>query len=232
MPQTSILSMGSSYGTTGYLGLPIVISAYGESAALPAAIATILHNIPAIMAVIITYDIFSTQQSGSKLSIIQSLVKALKTTLTNPLMVSVIAGLVFVCFNIPVPKFLQTLAGFLGSAAGPTALFALGIGLSRLKVREHINGETLKLVTPMLCLKLGVQPLVTFICAYHLFGIKQVNDIWLIVAIVMAAQPIGAGVYVFASNYGFKQEVISLSIIISLLIALITIPIVLQLLSV
>ncbi|WP_275357169.1 AEC family transporter [Xenorhabdus bovienii] len=59
LPQSSILSMGACYGTTGYMGVPILISVYGESAALPAAIATILHNIPAIMAVIITYDIFS-----------------------------------------------------------------------------------------------------------------------------------------------------------------------------
>ncbi|SIP73783.1 hypothetical protein XIS1_460098 [Xenorhabdus innexi] len=45
----------------------------------------------------------------------------------------------------------------------------------------------------------------------------------------MAAQPIGAGVYVFANKYGFKQEIISFSIIISLLIALVTIPTILQL---
>ncbi|MDC9614715.1 AEC family transporter [Xenorhabdus khoisanae] len=229
LPQSSILSMGACYGTTGYMGVPILISVYGESAALPAAIATILHNIPAIMAVIITYDIFSVRQSGSKISISQSLVGALKTTLSNPLTLSVVAGLIFVCFGIPVPKFLQSFAEFLGNAAGPTALFALGLGLSRLKVKEHINSGALKLAVPMLCLKLGIQPLITFICAYYLFGLQQADNIWLIAAIVMAAQPIGAGVYVFANKYGFKQEVISLSIIISLLIALVTIPTILQL---
>ncbi|WP_275359716.1 hypothetical protein [Xenorhabdus bovienii] len=85
---------------------------------------------------------------------------------------------------------------------------------------------------PMLCLKLGIQPLITFICAYYLFGMQQTDNIWLIAAIVMAAQPIGAGVYVFSNKYGFKQEVISLSIIISLLIALVTIPTILHLLPI
>ncbi|KMJ46182.1 transporter [Xenorhabdus khoisanae] len=230
LPQSSILSMGACYGTTGYMGVPILIAVYGESAALPAAIATILHNIPAIMAVIITYDIFSTRQSSGRISINQSFVRALKTTLSNPLTISVISGLIFVCFGIPVPIFLQTFAEFLGNAAGPTALFALGLGLSRLKVKEHINGEALKLAIPMLLLKLGIQPLITFICAYYLFGMQQANNIWLITAIVMAAQPIGAGVYVFANKYGFKQEIISFSIIISLLIALVTIPTILELL--
>ncbi|MDC9582270.1 AEC family transporter [Xenorhabdus sp. PR6a] len=231
LPQSSILSMGACYGTTGYMGIPILISVYGEPAALPAAIATILHNIPAIMAVIITYDVFSVRQSDSKISINQSLIKASRAILTNPLTVSVMAGLVFVCFHIPVPRSLQSFASFLGNAAGPTALFALGLGLSRLKVKEHINGEALKLAVPMLLLKLGIQPLVTFICAYYLFGMQQIDNVWLITAIIMAAQPIGAGVYVFANKYGFKQETISLSIIISLVIALVTIPIVLQLLS-
>ncbi|PHM44586.1 putative transporter YfdV [Xenorhabdus mauleonii] len=227
LPQSSILSMGACYGTTGYMGVPILISVYGESAALPAAIATILHNIPAIIAVIITYDVFSSRQSGSKISIRQSFTGALKTTLSNPLTISVIAGLVFVCFSIPVPQFLQSFAQLLGNAAGPTALFALGLGLSRLKVTEHINSQTLKLVIPMLCLKIVIQPLITFICAYYLFGMQK-TDIWMIVAIIMAAQPIGAGVYVFANKYGFKQEAISLSIIISLLIALVTLPMTLQ----
>ncbi|WP_338884114.1 AEC family transporter [Xenorhabdus sp. TH1] len=231
LPQSSLLGMGACYGTTGYMGVPILISVYGESAALPAAIATILHNIPAIIAVIITYDVLSTRQSGSNISISRSLVRSLKVTLSNPLTISVIAGLIFVYFEIPVPKFLQSLAAFLGNAAGPTALFALGLGLSRLKVKDHINAEALKLVVPMLLLKLGIQPLVTFICAYYLFGMQQADNIWLIAAIIMAAQPIGAGVYVFANKYGFKQETISLSIIISLFIALVTIPIVLQLLS-
>ncbi|MDC9603749.1 AEC family transporter [Xenorhabdus griffiniae] len=231
LPQSSLLGMGACYGTTGYMGVPILISVYGESAALPAAIATILHNIPAIIAVIITYDVLSTCQSGSNISISRSLVRSLKVTLSNPLTISVIAGLIFVYFEIPVPKFLQSLAAFLGNAAGPTALFALGLGLSRLKVKEHINAEALKLIVPMLLLKLGIQPLVTFICAYYLFGMQQADNIWLIAAIIMAAQPIGAGVYVFANKYGFKQETISLSIIISLFIALVTIPIVLQLLS-
>ncbi|MEQ2027402.1 AEC family transporter [Xenorhabdus szentirmaii] len=229
LPQSSILSMGACFGTTGYMGVPILISVYGESAALPAAVATILHNVPAIMAVIITYDIFSMRQTSGKISVSQSLAKALKTTMTNPLTVSVMVGLLFVGLGIPVPEFLQSFAGFLGSAAGPTALFALGLGLSRLKVTEHIHGETLKLVIPMLLLKLGIQPLVTFIAAYYLFGMQQWDNIWLIVAIVMAAQPIGAGVYVFANQYGFKQEVISLSIIASLIIALVTMPIILPL---
>ncbi|CNK58842.1 auxin efflux carrier (AEC) family transporter [Yersinia enterocolitica] len=227
LPQSSLLSMGACYGTTGYMGVPILISVYGEQAALPAAIATILHNIPAIMAVIISWDLFSNRSAGNSVSLIHSLGKAVKATLTNPLTLSVLAGLLFVLLKINVPTVIASFARFLGNAAGPTALFALGLGLSRLSIKEHFNRVSFKIVLPMIALKLALQPAITFLVAYYLFDMSS-GGIWLATAIVMSAQPIGAGVYVFAKKYEFKQEVISLAIVISLLMALVTIPLILQ----
>lgn len=232
LPQSSILSMGACYGTTGYMGVPILISVYGQEAALPAAIATILHNIPAIMAVIISWDIFAARGNNVNISAVSSVGKAFKTTFSNPLTVSVLAGLVFVLFGIRMPAFLESFASFLGNAAGPTALFALGLGLSRLNIKDHVTDEAVKTVAPMIFLKIILQPTITFLTAVYLFGMGEGNSIWLAAAVVMAAQPIGAGVYVFAKKYEYKQDIISLAIIASLLIALITIPIILNILKV
>lgn len=227
LPQSSILSMGACYGTTGYMGVPILISVYGEQAALPAALATILHNIPAIMAVIISWDIFSKRATEGRTPLLNSVGAAALTTVKNPLTLSVLAGLAFVLLNIRVPIFIESFARFLGNAAGPTALFALGLGLSRLNVREHLNATVGKTVLPMIILKLFVQPAITFAAAIYVFGMRPDQDLWLVTAVVMAAQPIGAGVYVFAKKYNYQQDVISLAIIVSLLLALATIPMVL-----
>lgn len=230
LPQSSILSMGACYGTTGYMGVPILISVFGPEAALPAAIATILHNIPAIMAVIISWDLFASNRADNTPAA-TSLWKAFKTTFTNPLTVSVLAGLFFVLFGIRLPAFLEAFAGFLGSAAGPTALFALGLGLSRLNVKEQITGNTLGIVAPMLLLKIVVQPVITLLAGVYLFGMGKESALWLAAAVVMAAQPIGAGAYVFAKKYEYRQETISLAIIASLLVSLVTLPVILSLLS-
>jgi len=228
LPQSAILSMGASYGTTGYMGVPILLAVFGESAALPAAIATILHNIPAMMAVIISHDLCSATANGTRLSARQSLFKALRVTLTNPLTLSVIAGMIFVIFDLPLPTFLVSFCHFLGNAAGPTALFALGLGLARCHLWQQINPGVLRLIAPMVLLKLMIQPAITLLVAMLVFGLRS-DNIWLIAAVVMAAQPIGAGVYVFASKYGSNQQVVSLAIIISLLMALFTLPLILQL---
>ncbi len=234
-PRASIVGMGACYGTTGYMGVPILISVFGEEASVPAAVATIVHNIPAIMAVIISHDLHASRREGRSpgqgnamfRNAARSMSKALKTTLSNPLTVAVIAGALFSLFAIPLPRFLESLAGFLGAAAGPTALFALGLALARLKTREHLSRENLKLISPMLLLKLIVQPALTFIAAFYLFGM-DVDDLWLIAAVVMAAQPIGAGVYVFAGKYGFKGGAIPLAIVISLPFALLTLSLILK----
>ncbi|MBK0032613.1 AEC family transporter [Erwinia sp. S43] len=228
LPQSSILSMGACYGTTGYMGVPILISVYGQQAALPAAIATILHNIPAIMAVIISWDVFSKRSSGEQIPVLRSVWRAALTTIKNPLTLSVLAGLLFVLLDIKVPAFIESFASFLGNAAGPTALFALGLGLARLNFKEHFNVTVGKTVLPMVMLKLFVQPAITFAAAFYVFGLREDQGLWLAAAVVMAAQPIGAGVYVFAKKYDYQQDVISLSIIVSLLLALATIPLVLN----
>lgn len=230
-PQSSILSMGASYGTTGYMGMPILISVYGEKAALPASIATILHNVPVIIAVIISWELFSIKEKNKNISsIISNLIgKIFKITFTNPLVIAVIIGLIFVLLGIKLPNFLAYFANFLGNAAGPTALFALGLGLARIHSKQYKRSNTAKIVIPLIFLKIVIQPLFTFIIAAYLFEMDKNNDIWLAVAVVMAAQPIGAGVYVFAKKYDYcDQKIISISIIISLFISLITIPIVLS----
>ncbi|AOA57106.1 AEC family transporter [Acinetobacter larvae] len=227
LPQSSIFSMGACYGTTGYMGVPILISIYGEQATLPAALATILHNIPAIMAVIISWGVFSNRTTKNQISLFRSVITAALTTVKNPLTISVLAGLAFVLFDIRVPIFIESFASFLGNAAGPTALFALGLGLSRLNVRKHLNVTAGRIVIPMIALKLFAQPAITFAVATYVFGMSQ--GVWLAVAVVMAAQPIGAGVYVFAKKYNYLQDIISLSIIVSLPLALVTIPLVLNL---
>lgn len=75
------------------MGIPILIAAFGPKAAVPAAIATILHNIPAIMTVIITHDLTGQKQSSP----LASVGRALVTTLKNPLTMAVLAGALFAC---------------------------------------------------------------------------------------------------------------------------------------
>jgi len=228
-PQSSLVGMASCYGTTGYMGIPLVIIAFGTIAVVPAAIATILHNIPAIMTVVITYGIM-TQEAEKKVTTLDIIKSAFLVTLKNPLTLSVLAGMIFTTFNISLPKILITFSSFLGSAAGPTALFALGIGLAKLNINEHLKINKLLKIFPVVFIKIIIQPLVTFLVGYYAFNMS-LDDIYFKTAIIMAALPVGAGVYVFANKYNYYKEESSIAIMISLMITLLTLTYILNILQ-
>ncbi len=217
-PHSSIIAMASCYGTTGYMGIPLVIIAFGSIAAVPAAIATILHNIPAIVAVIITYGVMS-QKLENKMSKFEIVKSAFFTTLKNPLTLSVLAGMIFSILKIDLPEVLVAFSNFLGLAAGPTALFALGLGVAKLKIVEHLDASKLLKIFPIVFIKILIQPLVTFFVAYYIFEMS-LDDVYFKTAIIMSALPIGAGVYVFATKYNYYKQESSIAIILSLIITL------------
>lgn len=223
--RASLVGMGSCYGTTGYMGIPILIAAYGSQAAVPAAIATVLHNVPAIMAVIISHEVGRAQGSGG---LGKTVLSAFSTTLRNPLTLAVLGGAVLSVLQIPLPDMLRTFARFLGYAAGPTALFALGLGLAKISLSPDVLRDTSGWVMPVVAIKLIVQSLVT---ALVLLWAGTGADVWFATAVVMAAQPIGAGVYVFASRYAFFERESSMAIVISLLFGMGTMTLLLELMA-
>lgn len=225
-PKSAIIAMASCYGTTGYMGIPLVIIAFGTVATLPAALATILHNIPAIMAVIITFGIMNQEKKQSKLIIIKN---ALLTIVKNPLSLSVLIGLFFPAFSIELPEVIVNFTNFLGVAAGPTALFALGIGLAKLENKKHFKIKIFSKLFPIVFIKILIQPLITFFVGFYLLNMNS-DDIYFKVAIIMSALPIGVGVYVFANKYDYYKEESSIAIIISLLITIITLTFLLEML--
>lgn len=213
-PSSSLIAMGACYGTTGYLGVPVLLAAYGREAALAAALATVLHNIPAIVAVILRHEMAEASwREGAG--------RALRVAGRNPLLLAVLAGLAVALADVAVPEVVMRGAEFAGLSAGPVALFALGLGLSRL---QRGDGSA-AWVWQMAAVKLLLQPLATLALAW-LLGLR--DGVWLAVAVVMAAQPVGAGVYVFARQYGFAAERMALGIVWSLLLALVALPLWLQ----
>lgn len=216
MRVSAIQAMAAAYGTSGYMGVPLLISVYGMQAAAPAAIATVLHNIPVIVAMIVVLQVAELRRAdtGRRGSVLSGVLPAM---LANPLLVAVAAGGVMAAFRVPVPTILDQFSRFLGGAAGPVALFALGLGLSRLQAVSVTGGRLRRLAAP-LALKLLVMPVVTFLALTGL-GIGK-EGILFKVALVMAALPTGAGVYVFAMRHRIREDDISLLIVVSLCLSI------------
>ncbi|QKG83624.1 AEC family transporter [Kroppenstedtia pulmonis] len=212
LPQSSIHGMAASYGTTGYMGIPLMIAAFGKGAALPAAIATLIHNIPVIALVILLFE--SMKNSERKQELLKNISKAI---FLNPLTISVLAGICFSIFRIELPVSLDIFSQLLADAAGPTALFALGVGLVGQKNFFSSTSTAKSEVLLTTFIKIFIQPLLTIIFVLYVFDLE---GLWATVAIIMSALPVGAGVYVFAQQYDSFKDETSQAIIVSMLISI------------
>lgn len=226
-PTLALYGMAASYGTTGYMGIPLIIAAFGPAAAVPASLATLLHNIPVITIVIITFassQAVSQPEQGGKgqgITLFKGIVRAI---VLNPLNIAVLLGIIVAFFHLSLPKSVDAFTQLLANAAGSTALFAIGLGLvaqgNQLQQAQVSKAE----VSMLVALKIIFQPLVTiFLLTY----ILHTNALWSTVAVLMSALPVGAGVYVFALRYEKLVAQVTMAILVSMILSVVSISVLL-----
>lgn len=190
LAEAAIHAMNGVYGNSGYMGIPIALTAFGQAAALPAIVATVI-NTALVVAVAVFLIEFGTKGGGNKLRVLGNVLSAMAR---NPMLIAPALGLCWAASGLALPVPVDTFTGILGAAAGPCALFAIGlfmVGKPRSEGRAEVGVMTLT--------KLAVQPLVT---ALMVLVILPVDPLWAKVAILMAALPTGAGSFVLAQAYG------------------------------
>jgi predicted permease len=220
LPDSAIDGMAASYGTTGYMGLPLLIAAFGTDAALPAALATLIHNIPVIAAVTLAFEVYGASgkdETGheTKSPLPSVSLGAARAVLLNPLTVSFVAGAVVAVSGVGLPGAVGTFSGLLADAAGPTALFAIGVGLATQTIADQ-GAVVPTQVGTILGLKMILQPAVTAVLALLVFDLE---GLWAATAIIMSALPVGAGVYVFAQRYERSVEQTSVAVLVSMVLS-------------
>jgi hypothetical protein len=62
--ESTMRALNASFANTGYLGIPLVTVAYGERAALPAALATVATNIISFALAIVCLELFVNPRRG------------------------------------------------------------------------------------------------------------------------------------------------------------------------
>lgn len=208
-------SMNASFANSGYMGIPLAITAFGEAAGLPAIIATALMSIVFISLTIalVEADISSQAHVGG---IVRDVAVALAK---NPLVVSVVAGALVPAFNIPLPLTLGKFFDLLSAAAGPCALFAIGLFVSGQSMRAGPSDAAL--ITIM---KLLVHPLAAWVLVSAVFDLEP---LWATTTVLMAALPTGANCFVLAQRYNIFVAPTSSTILLSTVFSVVTVSLLL-----
>lgn len=212
------LATGTMYGfcslfaNTGYMGIPLAMVAFGPEGVLPAALASVINAV-VVGVVAATLEVARGGHSGMR-----ALVPALRALAFNPMVVGPVLGILYSVSGLPLPKALANYCDILGAAAGPGALFALGLFL----VGQKLDGRAE--LAGIVILKLLVQPLATWGLMLTLF---PMDTLWTQVTILMAATPIGATAFVIGQRYGVYVQRASAAIMISTVLSVISVGLVL-----
>ena len=207
---SGIFALNATYPNYGYVGVPLAILAFGEGAVVPMSLILVCDS---IMLLLLT-AIFTRDKGSGDLS--SALVQMLRSMSRNPLLLSVLTGFIFSASGLTLPQmpifFLDMLAG----AAAPTALFALGITL----VGQPIRSARAELST-ITILKLVIHPL---LMAAVMLTMPGLDMLWIQTAILFACLPVAANVFALSEFYQAYSGRTATSIMLTTLIASVSVP--------
>ena len=197
--------IGVAFSNAGFMGLPLVTAVLGGEAVFYAAGFVALLN-----ALQWTYG--QAKLSGDKKYI------QLGAVLKNPLVLSLLGGVVLYFCRIPVPQFLRTPMGAIAGMNAPLAMIVLGVYLARTDLKAIFTRPRLYALSAV---RLVVIPLLTIVCLMLLpAGWRQIGT----VLIIVNAAPIGSNIAVYAQRLELDSSYAVQMVCLSTLLSLITLP--------
>ncbi len=217
LAQQALFGMAGVFGNTVLMGIPLIMSAFGEAGVLPLAMIISFHSIFLLPLVIVMAEV--AREGGVDLRRIPKLL--IQTICLNPIIMALVFGTLWGLTEVGVPTGVTKLLELLGAAAAPCALFALGASLVQLKLAGDIS-ESITVAI----IKLAVMPLSVWMVGGYVFELPQ---LWLAVAVVMAALPSGTMVFLTAQRYDLFVQRAASTVLISTLASVVTLTLVLWL---
>ncbi len=215
----TIQSFAGAYGNIGYMGPPLAILAFGPLAIAPAALIFSFDNALHFILAPLLMTFRDRNKSGKRPSAGALALTICWKIVSHPFILATIAGFSAAASGFtlsgPPGNLLELLAG----AAAPCALFVMGV-TAAIRPVKRLPVE-LSLLIPI---KLLVHPVLIY---FLLTGFGSFPPIFVKTAVLLAALPAAANVFVIAQQYNVWQERASSAVIISTFISVFTLPIVL-----
>lgn len=211
LTKMGIQGAAASYGNIGYIGLPLCLGVFGTEAAIPAILVFCFDNTLQFVLV----PLFNALDNEGPVKVRELVKKIMLKVFLHPFLLATMAGILFLAGDIRVPVPIDRLLSMLEGAAGPCALFALGVTVAQQPALRFKMEFSIIILS-----KIIIHPLLTFLILSYIGGFDK---IWMGVAILMAALPTASNVFVMASDYKTYVDGTSNSILISTVISFITI---------
>lgn len=211
LEKLTLAGMTGVFANTAYMGVPLFLTAFGPDGALPAIVGTLASFTLLLGGAIAALE--TTRAAGPTLGRVVGQVS--RALVKVPLLIAPFLGLAFSGLGLPIPKAAGNFLDMLAAAAGPAALFALGLSL----VAQNLKGDASE-VAWLSILKLVVHPAMTWLMVTYVFVMPP---LWSEAAVILAALPVGALVFVVAQQYDVFVQRASTAIVVTTVLSVVTI---------
>ncbi len=141
--------------------------------------------------------------------------KVVRELARNPLILSTLAGIAWAALGWPLPAIVGTTLNFVGAAALPVGLIAVGAGLQLLALTERK-----RLLAYLVAVKLLAVPAV----AYAVGRSLGLQGAYFDAALVLAALPTASSAYILATQMGGDGRLVASVITLDIVVAIATLP--------
>ncbi len=189
--RAAVRAQGATVGNIGFLGVPLALALVGPQATAPLAMA-LLVDLTLVIPLSIAW-LEAARGRGGAASAPAVAMRAVGRSLANPFFLSIVAGAALSLAHAPLPEALDRGLAFLGGAAGPAALFSLGLTLAGApRIERPAEAGAVS------ALKLLVHPALVWTA----LGALGVEGPALAAAVTLAALPVATNVFVIAESFG------------------------------
>ncbi len=215
-----IAGVSASFSNLIFVGIPVAERAFGREGLDVLALIISIH-LPVMMtastlllerAAVADAKAGATSAPAVSGSLARTLRQVGRNLSRNALVYGLAGGALWRLTGLPLDGPLGEVLRLLGSTAGPIALFAVGLSLPRYPIRGAIGAPV-----AITGLTLILQPLVVL-----LVGSLLLPPLWLTVAVVAAASPIGVNAYIFATYFRTSEGLAATVIVVSTIVSAVT----------
>ncbi len=208
--RSAVRRFGAAFSNAGFIGIPLVQMTLGEEAVFYVASYVAVLNILQW-----TYGVFIITRDKTQIS--------LRKIATNPIAVSLAAGLLLFFLPVRLPETVTGIVGTLASMNGPLAMIVLGAYLAQVPSGELFTD---KLTYLCAAVRLLLIPVLTLGC---LILVPDGYETVRLAVLLAAAAPVGSNVAIFAQIYHKEYTDAVKDVCLSTVFSILTMPLVIGL---
>ena len=197
-----LLILSTIFGSTAFFGIPFIMFAFPTDQGEHLAILSVVSISPvSITIAITTLELYKL----GKTTIWKGLNQVVKKLSTNPLILSILSGILITFIGIKIPAPLSKSLHMLGSSTTIVAIFMLGVFLYGRRYTNITKALTLSL------LRIIFLPVVALLIT-KMFNLPTTERA---ILVLMHSVPVAISMIILSERYGFFKDIIASLILIS-----------------